>query len=141
MPLVMPNEGLPGILANYIKDVPSGWVDWTMILFVNDIVPDQDTVYADLTQPGYGWYSGITIDHTLWTDPIIEDNRAVSTYTTTPQTYTMDAGSGYVYGYALVTSSSPVIKWVERFATPEPISAGRILNVLPRVTQTTEVFP
>lgn len=140
MPAVLPNEGLPTLLDQMIRTLASGFVDWTLILFVNDITPDQDTVYADLTEASFGGYSSETIDHTLWTPATVVDDHAVSTYTEDPITWEMSSGSGYVYGYAIVTSTSPKIMWVERFAVPEPISAGRTLSLLPRITLTTELI-
>ena len=138
MALVLPNEGLPTLLDQMIRDLASGFVDWEMMLFVNNITPDQDTVYADLTEATFGNYSRITIDHTLWEAPTVVADHAVSTYTTTPQIWTVTSGSETVYGYALVTVSSPIIIVVERFASPVAVSAGGVLAVLPRITLTTE---
>ena len=141
MPAVLPNEGLPTLLDQMIRTLASGFVDWTLVLWDNDIVPDQDTEYADLNIASFGGYSDVTVDHTEWTSPTIIDDRAVSTYTADPLEWIMSSGSGYVYGYAIVTSTSPIILWCERFAVPEPISAGRTLSLLPRITLTTEVLP
>ena len=137
---VLPNEGLPDLLDYMIRATISGVLDWELMLFVNDIVPDQDTVYADLVEASLTGYSRVTLSRGTWTSPVIVSNRAVSTYGTTPISWSITGGSETVYGHALVTPSSPVIRFVERWTTPVAVSPPGVLAVLPRITQTTEVL-
>jgi len=139
VPVVLPNEGLPALLDYMIRATISGVVDWELMLWTNDITPDQGTVYADLTEATFTGYSRPTITRGTWTAPAVSADHAVSTYDSVPISWSCSAGSETVYGYALVTVTSPVIRFVERFAVPAVMSPGAVLAVLPRLTLTTEV--
>lgn len=134
MSLVAPNEGLVDQLTYILKSTISGVADWVLILFKNNPTLTQATVYADLTLATFGGYSPVTLTRGSWVTPTISSGVAVSTYTTTPQVWTVSSGSETIYGYAIVTASSPVIRYVEKFASPVAVAAGGILGVLPRVT-------
>lgn len=138
MPIVLPNEGLPSLLAWMLRDDTSALPSNTLILYANDLTPTQSTVYADLTHATFTGYSPETIDRASWTSPVIDSDHAVSTWNTTPIVWLVSGGSETIYGYAVVTPSSPVILWVERFASPIAVSAGGALALLPRFALTTE---
>jgi len=137
MPLVAPNEGLNDQLAYILKSTISGVTDWELMLFINNATLTQATVFADLSEATFGGYSRVTLTRASWTSPTIIADKAVSTYTTTPTTWTVSSGSETVYGYAIITATSSVIRYVEKFASPVAVVAGGILGVLPRVTLTT----
>ena len=138
MPLVLPNEGLPQLLSYWIGKTSNSFADWSMVLFKNNITPIQATVYADLNVATFTGYSPVPITKPDWTSPVIDTGKAVSTWKTTPTLWTCTSGSETIYGYALVTPSSPVILVVEKFAVSVPIAPGGIIGVLPRITFTTE---
>jgi hypothetical protein len=137
MALVLPNEGLTDLLAYWLGKTVNTFFDWQLVLFKNSFTPTQATVYADLVLATFTGYSPVTVTKANWTSPVIDTDKAVSTWTTTPTLWTCTAGSETIYGYALVTPSSPKILVVERFASPVPIAPGGIIGVLPRVTFTT----
>jgi len=137
MALVLPDEGLNDQLSYVIKTTISGVADWLLVLFKNNLTPTQATVYADLTLATFGGYSAVTLTRGTWTSPTIISDKAVSTWGTTPTFWTVTSGSETIYGYAMVTASSPVIRGIERFASPVAVSAGGILALLPRYTFTT----
>ena len=135
--IVLPNEGLADQLAYIIKSTISGVADWELMLWINDIEPDQDTVYADLTEATFDGYGRVTLVRSDWTSPTIIADQAVSTYTTTPQVWIVGSGPQTVYGYAVVTPSSPVIRIIERFEPPPTVDVGGIVAVLPKYRFTT----
>lgn len=137
MPVVLPNEGLPTLLSYWIRRMSNAASNWKLILFKNNLTPDQDTVYADIVLADFVGYSPVDMDPTLWTSPVIDMDAAVSTWGTTPTLWTDTSGSQTIYGYALVTPSSPVIMVIEAFGTPIPIAPSGIIGVLPRLTFTT----
>lgn len=137
MPLVLPNEGLADQLAYIIKTTISGVPDWTLILFSNNLTPNQATVYADLTLATFGGFSPVTLTRGTWTSPSIVSDEAVSTYDVTPIVWIVTSGPQTIYGYAMVTPSSPVIRAIERFTTPVVVNTGGVLALLPRYTFTT----
>lgn len=134
MSLVAPNEGLVAQLTYILQSTISGVADWNLILFKNNATLTQASVYADLTLATFGGYSAVTLTRGSWVTPTIVSGVAVSTYTTTPQIWTVSSGSETIYGYAIVTASSPKIIYVEKFSSPVAVAAGGILGVLPRVT-------
>lgn len=141
MPIVAPNEGLPALLDYILKDNVDGVADWELILFVNDITPDQDTEYADLTEATFTGYSSVTVTRGDWTAAEIADDVAVSTWGTSATTWTNTGSEQTVYGYAMVTATSPVIRLIERFASPVVLATNGILGLLPRVTLGTAPAP
>lgn len=137
MPVVLPNEGLPDLLAYWIGKSVNTFFDWNLVLFKNALTPVQATVYADLVLATFTGYSAVPVTKADWTSPVIDTDKAVSTWKTTPTLWTCTAGSETIYGYALVTPSGPKIMAVERFASPVPVAPGGIIGVLPRLTFTT----
>lgn len=137
MAVVLPNEGLPDLLAYWLGKTVNTFFDWQLVLWKNSFTPVQSTVYADIVLATFTGYSPVTVVKANWTSPVIDTDKAVSTWNTTPQLWTCTAGSETIYGYALVTPSSPKILAIERFASPVPVAPGGIIGVLPRLTFTT----
>jgi hypothetical protein len=141
MPVVLPNEGLPTLLSYWLGRVSNSFAPWSLVLFSNNLTPDQATVYADMTLASFGGYSPVTLGPTTWTSPTIVSGKAVSTYDVTPQTWTVSSGSGTIYGAAIVTPTSPIIIAIERFAYPIALTVGGVLGYLPRITFGTDPSP
>lgn len=137
--LVMPNEGLCDLLDYMLRRAISGVLDLQLVLWLNDIEPDQLTVLGDLLTPvALPGYSPVTLTRSAWTPAAIIDDRAVSTWGTTPILWTIGAYPQTVYGYAIVDVVLGVIRFVQRFDVPVDLSLGIILGVLPRVTLTSD---
>lgn len=138
MSLVLPNEGLVDQLTYLLKSTISGVADWLLVLWTNSsYTPSQSSVYSDLTLATFTGYSAVTVTRGTWTTPTIISNAAVSTWGTVATQWTNTGSSQTIYGYALVTASSPVIRVVEKFASPVTVATGGIIGVLPRYTFTT----
>jgi hypothetical protein len=130
--LVLPKEGLPDQLGYIVSAPIVGLLNWNLILWSNDIVPDDDTVYADLVVATFTGFSPVEVTRAGWTTPVIDGSSAVSTWGTTPTTWTCTGGAQTVYGYALVTMISPVIRVIQRFPSPVAVAIGGRIGVLPR---------
>jgi hypothetical protein len=132
--LVLPTEGLTDQL-DYILSAPiPGVLDWMLVLFVNDLIPDESTVYADLEIATFNGFTPVQMNRSAWTPAIIDGIHAVSTWGTSPKTWTCTSAPQPIYGYAAVTMVSPVIRIVERFADTVPLVTGGTVGVLPRYT-------
>lgn len=138
MPIVLPNEGLPTMLGWMLREDTSALPANTLILFSNDITPDQDTVYGDLTEAAFGGYSSVSIARGTWTAPVVDSDHGLTVYGSTPLTWICTSSPETIYGYAVVTPSSPIILWCERFASPIVLSTGGAIALVPRFTLTTE---
>lgn len=136
--LVAPNEGLADQL-DYILSAPiSGVLPWLLILWTNDdLVPAQDTVYADLTEATFTGYSRVTLARATWTAAVISDDAAVSTYDTVPTQWMPTGAPEIVYGWAIITPVDSVIRYIEPFPSPVTATTGVPLGVIPQVGLTT----
>lgn len=119
MAAIIPNEGERRILQAR-KDIGPQRV----ILFKNDITPDADTVFADLTECDFSGYSRQVPSFGSITTGV--DGRAVMT--AAPVLFVHDGGgtANDVYGAALIDadSGSEVILSIERLPSPpEALSA------------------
>jgi len=141
--VVAPNEGLPALLRYMIRETISGVFPWQLILFTNDIEPDQDTVFGDLVEPTWTGYVRIQMDRAEWTSPVIEDDHAVSTWKTTPSVFVNGGGqTEEVFGYAMLDDVAGVLRFIQRFEPGDirEIEPGAALTILPRLTLSTEVI-
>ncbi len=136
--LVAPNEGLDDQLDYILSANISGVIPWLLVLWLDaDLFPTQSTVYADLTLASFTGYSPVTVDRTLWTPSEIQGNQAVSTWGTTPQLWTPTGAPQTLYGWAMVTQLTPVLRYIQRFPVPLIAADGNPVGVLPRVTLST----
>jgi hypothetical protein len=106
-------------------------------LFGNDVVPDEDTVVADLTPPAFSGYAVVAA--AVWNNPILstEDNSwrlradAVEFRSTTGSPYV----GGTAYGYYLFRDATPdvavaVCRFDEPFIFDQP---DRLLTIVPEL--------
>lgn len=139
--IVAPNEGLPDLLSYMLSATITGVFPLKLGLFINDIDPDQDTVFADLTEPTWPAYARKSLDRALWTAPVIVDDHAESTYTTAPQVWVNDSSdTDTVYGVFFYDDVAGVLRFVQRFDPGDvrEFPPGSKVLYLPRLTLTTE---
>ncbi len=130
--LVTPNIGLPTLLSRMLRADVIGFSDFVLMLWANDIEPDQSTVFSLLTPATFNGYNPIVMDRTLWTVPTIVDDQATTTWGTVPFEWTCSGAPQTVYGYAAFDPSSFALLIVERFDEPRDVDVGLVLGVLPR---------
>lgn len=136
--LVAPNEGLADQLDYLLRAPISGVVPWLLMLWTGDLEPDQATVYADLTEATFQGYSRVTLTRSTWTPSAILDDRAVSTYGTAPVLWRCTGSPQTLSGWAVITPIASVIRYIQPFPYPVPLSIGEPVGVLPQVTLTTQ---
>ena len=141
---ILPNEGIGQQLESIVKLEVAGIAAWQLVLFVNDIVPDADVTFADLVEASFDGYSRATLERALWLEPTVDGGCAVSVYGTEPlQWYNLGTDEPTVYGYALIDSSSEVIRFIQRFEDDDiqPLEPGGRIVLLPRYTLTSAACP
>lgn len=135
MALIIPTCGenrLLGILLG-----ASAQEDFTLKLFVNDIVPaDEDTAttYTEMSTLGY---SAKTLAKAGWTvAQIALSGNNVAEGIAPVQTWTFTAGVAVdVYGYFVVGATSGELLWTERFALKKTAqTAGDTIQITPKFT-------
>lgn len=141
---LLPNEGIGDQLV-YILSAPiSGVLPWVLILFSNDIVPDADTVLADLVEATFPGYTPATLTRPDWTTPVVLSGCAHSTWGTTPITWFVTGPTTEtIYGYAMCDLTLGVLRTVQRFddADLTPLQPGGRISLLPEYTLTSAPCP
>lgn len=136
---LIPNEGLGPTLQELLGAVVPSVLPWELMFFVNDLVPDADTVLADLTEATWAGYMRLTLSRDLWTTPTVADGCAHSTFTTEATVWYVTGGPTETnYGYAFVDTTSGVIRFIQRFDDEdiEPVVIGGKVVMLPEYTYT-----
>jgi len=136
---LMPDEGLIQQHQDALQIGISGRFPWKLLLWVNDIVPDADTVLADLQEATWDGYGRITIDPALWTAFTAVAGCSHAQWKLTPTSWLVNAGPlETVYGWAMIDELAAVIRRVQRFDAPDiaPVVLGVPFLLLPRVTFT-----
>lgn len=136
---LLPNEGIADQLEYLLKRSISGVLPWTLVLWINDIVPDADTVYDDLEDATFVGYSAVTMDRDQWTTPTVEDGCAHSTWKDVATVWFVNGGpTQTIYGYAYVDESEEVIRFIQRLddADIQPVTVGGKVSILPAYTLT-----
>jgi membrane-bound lytic murein transglycosylase B len=132
---------LNDLLAYWLGKTSNSFSDWQLMLYSNSLTPSQSTVFADLTEATFGGYSRITLGKSTWQSPAVTLGKSRSTYGTDPLMWIVASGSETIYGYAMITPSSPVIRAIEAFDTPFTVTPGGVLTLIPKMTFTTDPSP
>lgn len=138
MPLVAPIQGLPTLIGVLFKDSTPPPLNWLLILWRNDIVPNSGTELLDLLPADFSGYSGVELSRSTWTAPVVVGNKSVVTYGTTPIIWNVSSSTQIIYGYAIYDPTDECLLLVERFLTPVDLTGKPLIGVLPRVTLGTE---
>jgi hypothetical protein len=136
---ILPNEGIALQLSCIVRAIIFGVNEWELMLWVNDIEPDADTVLADLQEPSWSGYIRKALPRPTWTFPTVSDGCATSEYGTTPQQWTVGSTtSEMIHGYAMVDPTAGVLRFVQRLEPEEiiPLVMGQVVKLLPRYTLT-----
>lgn len=136
---LLPDEGIGDVLEYILQRSIAGVLPWTLILWVNDLIPDADTELADLVEATWGGYSRVTLDRATWTTPDVDHGCAHSTWGTTPQIWYVTGGPvETIYGYAYVDFTAGVLRFIQRLddADIAPVSVGGKVTILPAFTLT-----
>lgn len=103
-----------------------------LVLFANNIIPNADTVLADLVEPtaaGYARSAAIT-----WSGPYSDsagNEQVVGDLKNFA--FTANAVPDTIYGYGVISAGgSPKLQLTERFPFPITPVAGRVIQVAPR---------
>ena len=136
---LIPDEGLAAWLKRVVDPAGASPASWRLILWVNDLDPDNATVLASLTQASFGGYNFLTLMPGAWTAPAVVSGCATTTYTTDAYTwYVTNAMGQTVYGWALTDPGAGELRFIQRFddADIAPLETGGRLLLLPTLTMT-----
>jgi len=134
---IVPNQGLTRALYRILVNEDTLMTPWQMLLFVNDVTPDEDTVLADLVEPGWLGYSRRTLLAGGWTTPVVAGVYAKSTYGVDPIVFTNTTLPAVTnYGWAIYDPLLSELRLVQRFDPGDirEITVGGAVKVLPGFT-------
>jgi hypothetical protein len=105
-------------------------------LFVNNYVPDDTTVLANLTEMSTNGYADKTLTKTLWVVTAGGVGAAASgAYAQQTWTFTNAGGANTVYGYFITDVTSGLLLWVEAFTSAKVIqNNGDQILITPTIT-------
>lgn len=135
---IIPDEGLARGLEWTLVNGDTQTIAWELLLFVNDITPDADTVLADLVEPSWPGYSRFPIAPQGWELAAVVEHVALATWGTDPVQFVNSVGpTETVYGCGYVDPAFGVLRFVQRFDAGDirPIAAGESVQIVPRFTR------
>lgn len=141
---IMPDEGLIQQHQDSLQIGISGRLPWRLMLWVNDLAVDFDTVLSDLVEASWVGYGRFTVDPTLWTGFTALHGCSHASWKLVPTEWAVTAGPlETVYGWAMIDEMAGLIRRVQRFEPSDiaPVAVGVPFLLLPRVTFTSAECP
>lgn len=134
---LIPNEGLEEQLLENLGNTAVGVLPWVLILFVNDIVPDFDTVLADLTEASFSGYVPVNLSRDQWEVTDVTDGCAHAQWGTDAILWFVLGGPvETIYGCAYYDPGTNHLRFVQRFDDDdiEEITVGGKVLLVPHYT-------
>lgn len=108
---------------NYLIDscVSVPWVsgdDWECRLYANDVVPNRDTVLADLTEASFPGYLRKTLARGDWSAAVQISGRAATFFQGTPLSWLSSGTAQLIFGYMVCVAATGRMIWSQRLDTP-----------------------
>lgn len=136
---IIPAEGVAGELGR--RSNPAAWTGriTQLILWVNDLTPDADTVLADLTPASFEGYNFFTLEDDQWQPASVTDDVAVQDYGDFPLSWSVgDPAGNTIYGWAIVDVDAGVLRFVQRFDAGDirPLASGDLVRLFVHICET-----
>ena len=138
MSLVVPNVGETALQDKMLKAALAVDEGYTLKLYKNNYTPVASLVASDFTEADFTGYTSKSLTRALWNAATIVSGAAVSTYGSSPQTWTCGATGNTIYGYYVVGATSGTLLWAELFASPIVLTNGLTLGVTPTFSSQSE---
>lgn len=136
---ILPDEGLGDQLEYILKRSIVGVLPWELVLFTNDIEPDNTTTWGEIEEATWYGYHRVSLDRSTWTTPTVLNGCATSTAGDVPIEWTVGAGEPQTnYGVAYLDQSSGLLRWIQRFEEGDiqETRPGMTVSLLPTYTLT-----
>jgi outer membrane receptor for Fe3+-dicitrate len=139
MALVVPNAGELRLLDKMLKHALSTNENYILKLYSNNYTPDQASVPGSFTEANFTSYAAKTLTRANWTSAITNgSNKAETSYSTTPQSWTCGTTGQTIYGYWVEGATVATCLWAEKFTTARVLANGDVLNITPKFTLASE---
>lgn len=128
------NAGELELLDKMLKDALSTNETYILKLYKNDYTPVDASTQTNFTEATFTNYAAFTLTRAGWNAAVTVSNKAETSYTTSPRSWTCGASGNTVYGYWVIGTTSNTCLWAERFATSRVLASGDVLNLTPKFT-------
>lgn len=128
------NTGELELLDKMLKDALSTNENYILKLYKNDYTPDDSTAQSSFTEATFTNYAARTLTRAGWNAAVTVSNKAETSYSSAPRSWTCGATGNTVYGYWVIGATSNTCLWAERFATSRVLASGDVLNLTPKFT-------
>lgn len=129
--LIVPNAGELVLQNTLLKTALLSDQALLLKLFQNNYTPVDSTVTADFTEANFTSYTSKSLARATWNDATTVSGAAVSTYGSSPQTWTCGTTGNTIYGYYIVGATDNITRWAQRFDNPIVLTNGLTLGVTP----------
>lgn len=135
MPLVVANVG-ENLLMTWAMKSTSTPENLTLKLYSNNYTPVAGSTAGNFTECAVSGYSAKTLSRASWGDPTTNGSgKAEMSYAAQTFSFT---GSGTIYGYYVVGSTSGSLIFSELFAAARTVASGDSLTITPKFTGNSE---
>lgn len=135
--IVIPSAGVPMLLDWMLRAPISGVLDPQLMLFQNEMDPECEVSFGELTECDFDGYARVTLNRSEWQSPTVEQCCAIMLYGSAPISWTNVGSAQQVAGYAFVYPSGSVLLAVQALSLPIDLVTFGTLSIRPQFTLTT----
>lgn len=135
---IIPDEGLLRGLQWTLDNGDTQTFAWQLLLFVNDLAVDEDSVFVDVVEPSWAGYARVNLPPSGWSVPFLTDHIATATWGTDPVEFVNTTGpTETVYGCAMFDPAFGVLRQIQRFEAGDirAVAAGESVFLVPRFSR------
>lgn len=139
MSLQVPVAGEKELLDKMLKSNSlSDSNGYVLNLYQTNVTPGSASVPGDFVAATFTSYTAVTLTRSGWNAAQTYGASAVASYGSGPLSWTCGASGATIYGYYVVSQTSPTtLLWAEKFDVPRVMATGDILNLQPQFSLST----
>jgi len=135
MALIVPDVGEVIIADSMLAGI--GIAGWYVLLFENNITPDQDTVFGDFVEATYIGYAAQP--QNFGAAAIVAHKGTIVGTAPLSFVVTTTGSPDTIYGYLVADANTGEVVYAERFASPQVMeNAGDTINITLKFTGNSE---
>lgn len=129
--MLLPNEGITYLLDKMLHNPLVTDESMLLDLYNNNYTPVPGSSGSNFTVASFTGYTQVTLTRSGWGTSSLVGNKAVSTYTTNPITWTVTGTStDTIYGYLVRGATSGKVYFAELISPSRPMqTVGDTLNL------------
>jgi len=126
MPLIVPDVGEVIILDSMLAGI--GIAGWFVLLYENNLTPDQDTVFTDFVEATYDGYAAQPVN--FGSASIVGHKGTIVGSAPLSFVVATTGSPDTIYGYLVADANTGEVVYAEKFASPQVMeNAGDTINI------------